>query len=84
MKEYNKESNKTFKTFHYFIIILILKLGGLIMEKLLWLDGHVSSISAEEAQVKSHEETTDNLDVVYVMCHNGFEFEWHNNMWMQR
>ena len=54
------------------------------MERILWLDGHMTAISAEEAQVKSHEEITDNLDVVYVMCHNGFEFEWNNNMWIQR
>ena len=54
------------------------------MEKLLWLDGSVTLINAEEAYVKSHEEPTDNLDVVLVMCHNGFEFEWHDNMWMQR
>ena len=54
------------------------------MERILWLDGRTSLIDAEEAQVKSHEEITDNLDVVYVMCHNDFEFEWHNTMWMQR
>lgn len=54
------------------------------MEKLLWLDGHVSLIDAEEAQAKSHEEITQDLDVVYVLLYNNFEFEWHNNMWMQR
>ena len=84
MKGIIKSLIRLLRLFIYFIIILTLKLGGLIMERILWSDGHVSSISAEEAQVKSHEETTDNLDVVYVMCHNGFEFEWHNNMWMQR
>ena len=54
------------------------------MEKLLWLDGHVTLINAEEAHVKSHEEITDDLDVVQVMCHNGFEFEWHYDMWIER
>ena len=54
------------------------------LEKLLWLDGHVTLINAEEAYLKSHEEITDDLDIVHVLLHNGFEFEWHNNMWMQR
>ena len=53
------------------------------MEKLLWSDGHVSSISAEEAYRKSHAEATD-YGFVHVLLHYGFEFEWHNNMWMQR
>lgn len=53
------------------------------METILWLDGHTSSISEEEAYRKSHEELT--IDgYVYVLRHNGFEFEWHDNMWMQR
>lgn len=54
------------------------------MEKLLWLDGHVSSISAEEAQVNSFGVPTADLDVAFVLFYKGFEFEWHNNMWMQR
>ena len=49
------------------------------MEKLLWLDGHVTAISAEEAYLKSHVELTDD-GYVHVLRHNGFEFEWHNNM----
>ena len=53
------------------------------MEKLLWLDGHVTAINAEEAYLKSHVELTDD-GFVHVLRHNGFEFEWHNNMWMQR
>lgn len=81
---YNKESNKTFnKTFIYFIIILILKLGGLIMEKLLWLDGHVSYISDTEVFQKSYVEPKED-GYVEVLSYNGFEFEWHNDMWMQR
>jgi hypothetical protein len=71
------------RLFIYFIIILILKLGGLIMEKLLWSDGHMTTISAEEAFRKSRAEATDD-GYVHVLRHNGFEFEWHNNMWMQR
>ena len=53
------------------------------MEKVLWLDGHVTLIDAEEAYRKSHAEATD-CGFVHVLLHNGFEFEWHNNMWMQR
>ena len=53
------------------------------MEKLLWLDGHVSSIDAEEAFRKSFAELTDD-GLVYVLHYYDAEFEWHNNMWMQR
>lgn len=52
------------------------------MEKLLWLDGHVTSIDAEEAYRKSYAEATDD-GFVHVLLHNGFKFEWRNNMWMQ-
>lgn len=52
------------------------------MERILWLDGHVSSISAEEAF-----SNTWCLPSCYgcitMLFYNGFEFEWHNNMWMQ-
>lgn len=54
------------------------------MEKLLWLDGRVTRIDKEEAQVKSHEEITEELDVVCVLLYNCFEFEWNNNIWIQR
>lgn len=53
------------------------------MERILWLDGHTSSINAEEAYSKSHAEATDD-GFVHVLLYNGFEFEWHNNIWMQR
>lgn len=53
------------------------------MEKILWLDGHVSSIDEKEAFAKSGIKTTKDLDEVITMLHNGFEFEWHGNMWMQ-
>lgn len=53
------------------------------MERILWSDGHVTLISEEEAYRKSHAEATDD-GFVYVLLHNCFEFEWHNNMWMQR
>ena len=52
------------------------------MEKLLWLDGHVTSID-EKGCLDVHKEII-NDDYVWVLHHNGFEFEWHNNMWMQR
>lgn len=54
------------------------------METILWSDGHTSSISEEEAQVNSFAVPTEDSDVAFVLLHNGFEFEWHNNMWMQR
>ena len=53
------------------------------MERILWLDGHVTTIDAKEASRKSHAEATD-YGFVHVLLHNGFEFEWQNNMWMQR
>lgn len=53
------------------------------MEKLLWLDGHVSFISEEEAFKESWVEPRED-DWVEVLRHGGFEFEWHNNMWKQR
>ena len=53
------------------------------METILWLDGHTSLISEEEAYRKSHAEATD-YGFVHVLLHNGFEFEWRDNMWMQR
>ena len=53
------------------------------MERILWLDGHISSISEEEAQVNSYAVPTEDSDVVFVLLYNDFEFEWHNNMWMQ-
>lgn len=71
------------RLFIYFIIILTLKLGGLIMAKLIWLDGHVSSISAEEAFLNSHEEITD-YGYIRVLVHYDFEFKWNNGVWMQR
>ncbi len=52
------------------------------MEKILWLDGHVTSIDAEEAYRKSHAEVTAD-GFVHVLLHNGFKFEWHDNMWTQ-
>lgn len=52
------------------------------MERILWLDGHTSSISEEEAfQESSLEQKED--DYVEVLRYGGFEFEWHNNMWVQ-
>ena len=53
------------------------------MEKLLWLDGHISLIDGEEALLNAYEEMTDNGHI-WVLFYGDFEFEWHNNMWMQR
>ena len=52
------------------------------MEKLLWLDGHVSLIDAEEALRKSFVELTD-AGWVYVLHYCDAQFKWRNNMWMQ-
>lgn len=54
------------------------------METILWSDGHTSSISEEEAYINSFAVPTEDLDVAFVLRYNGFEFEWHNNMWIQR
>lgn len=54
------------------------------METLLWLDGHTSTIDADEAFFTSYTEPTDDGDdAVIVMFQCGHKFEWHNNMWMQ-
>lgn len=53
------------------------------MERILWLDGSVTLINAEEAYENTHTEASD-TDFVHVLVHNGFAFEWHNNMWVQR
>lgn len=53
------------------------------MERILWLDGHTSSISEEEAYDKTRIEYTNDCDI-FILSHEGFEFEWHNNIWMQR
>lgn len=71
------------RLFIYFIIILTLKLGGLIMETILWSDGHTSLISEEEVFQESYVELKED-GYVEVLQYNGFEFEWHNDMWMQR
>ena len=52
------------------------------MERILWSDGHVSSID-EKGGLDVHIVFIYD-DYVWVLYHNGFEFEWHNNMWMQR
>lgn len=52
------------------------------MARLIWLDGHVSSISGEEAFLNSHEEITD-YGCIRVLNHYGFEFKWNNGAWMQ-
>ena len=53
------------------------------MERILWSDGHVTLINAEEAYRKSHEEITDN-GYIWVLVHGGSEFEWNYDMWVQR
>ena len=53
------------------------------MEKLLWLDGHTSSISEKESYDKICIEYRDGSER-FILSYNGLEFEWHNNMWMQR
>lgn len=54
------------------------------METILWSDGHTSSISEEEAYINTIVVPTEDSDVAFVLLYNGFEFEWHNAMWIQR
>ena len=56
------------------------------MENLLWLDGHISSISEEEAELHSYEEPIERfgyVEYVYVLHHNAFKFEWDEDIWLQ-
>lgn len=53
------------------------------MERILWLDGHTSLISEEEAFQESYVKPKED-DYIEVLSYNCFEFEWHNNMRMQR
>lgn len=50
--------------------------------KLFWLDGHVTLISKEDELIESREVLTDD-GYVNVLIHGDYEFEWHNDMWIQ-
>lgn len=52
------------------------------MDKIIWLDGHVTTISSEEAFRKQYEVYTDE-GPEWRMRINDIEFAWHNNCWMQ-
>lgn len=53
------------------------------MERILWLDGHTTWINANEAYEKTRVEQKGDHDV-YILLHEGFEFEWLYNTWIQR
>lgn len=52
-------------------------------DKIIWLDGHITTISSEEAYLRSREVYTDNGSE-WVMLLSDSEFVWKNNCWMER
>lgn len=51
-------------------------------DKIIWLDGHVTTISSEEAFRKQYE-FVDEYSNEWRMKIGDYEFAWHNNCWMQ-
>lgn len=54
-----------------------------IMDKIIWLDGHVTTISSEEANRRMREVYSDNGSE-WVMLYADSEFVWKGGCWMQR
>lgn len=52
------------------------------MDKIIWLDGHTTTISSEEAYHKSYECLTDN-GYEWRMKIADSEFVWIGNCWME-
>jgi hypothetical protein len=52
------------------------------MDKIIWLDGHVTTISNEEAFRRQYEVYTDDGSE-WRMKIGDAEFVWHSNCWMQ-
>lgn len=52
------------------------------MDKIIWLDGHTTTISSEEAFRRQYEFYTDNGSE-WRMRIGDAEFAWHGNCWMQ-
>lgn len=53
-------------------------------EKIIWLDGSISSISSEEASRKMREVITDVISEWVIPYSDETEFVWKNNCWMER
>lgn len=53
------------------------------MDKIIWSDGHVTTISSEEANRYMKEVYSDNGSE-WVMLYANSEFVWKANCWMQR
>lgn len=51
-------------------------------DKILWLDGHTTTIPSAEASENMHEELTDK-GYQWVLKLGDDEFIWLNNQWMQ-
>ena len=51
-------------------------------DKIIWLDGHVTTISSEEAFRKQYE-FIDEYSNEWRMKIGDSEFAWHGNCWMQ-
>lgn len=52
------------------------------MDTIIWLDGHTTTISSEEAFRKEYKVCTDE-GYEWRMRISDTEFAWHNNCWMQ-
>lgn len=52
------------------------------MDKIIWADGHATTISSEEAFRRQYEVYTDNGSE-WRMRIGDAEFAWHANCWMQ-
>lgn len=53
-------------------------------ERIIWLDGSVSSISSEEASRRMREVITDSESEWVIPYSDETEFVWRNNCWMER
>jgi hypothetical protein len=51
-------------------------------DKIIWLDGHVTTISSEEAFRKQYE-FVDEYSNEWRMKIGDSEFAWHGNCWME-
>lgn len=52
------------------------------MDKIIWSDGHITTISSEEAFRKQYEACTDKGSEYRIRI-GDTEFAWHGNCWMQ-
>lgn len=52
-------------------------------DKIIWLDGHTSTISSEEAFRRQREVYTDDDGYEYIMKYADSEFVWRGGCWME-